>query len=67
MYISKLRHQVRMMGYQTVTLLKVAEGIMFHSWPYSWNGVPAPRKRYPWQHYISFTFEPAAHNAFRYV
>ena len=51
---------------QTVTLLKVAEGIMFHIWPYTWNGVPSPRKRYPWQYNIAFSQEPAGHIAFKY-
>ena len=48
--------------------LQVAEGIMFHVWPTSWNESSVPRKRYPWQHYIAFTMEPAAHIVFfKYV
>ena len=52
----------------TVSFLHVAEGIMFHIWPTSWNESSVPKKGYPWQHYIAFTMEPAAHIVFfKYV
>ena len=47
-------------------LLKAAHGIIFHIWPSSWNG-SAPPERFPWQHYIAFTGEPAEHKSYKYV
>ena len=50
-----------------IQILQAAEGIIFHIWPNSWTESPSPKKRYPWQHYIAFTIEPAAHVVFKYV